>query len=179
MAFSDILVKADIGLVSVKIAHVKVLRFPMDLSLKTSPCQTTGMSTPELWGAANIGDLEAVSELLAKTSPAQVNEQDRDGRTAVHRAVSGGHVAVAWQLLQAGADVTILDKRGRSALWDAVDCNSEVLVRMLTAWGGDPREKAEGQSLYQYANVGGKTEVSRALMEMTVSGLCFVVTKAE
>lgn len=128
------------------------------------------MSAPELWAAADIGDLEAVSELLVKTSPAPVNEQDGDGRTAVHRAASGGHVAVTWQLLQGGADVTILDKRGRSALWDAVDCNSEVLIRMLAAWGGDPRGTAEGQSLYQYAKAEGKTEVSSVLMDMTVSG---------
>lgn len=36
--------------------------------------------------------------------------------TALHRAVEDGHVAVAEMLLKAGADVTLVDTEGRTAV---------------------------------------------------------------
>jgi ankyrin repeat protein len=47
---------------------------------------------------------------------AEVNAMDNDGRTAVMIAVDKEDVTCLQMLLQAGADTTLKDKRGRTAL---------------------------------------------------------------
>ena len=52
--------------------------------------------------------------LLARHG-ADLNTQDRKGRTPLHRATYEGCVAAAEALLEAGADPTVLNRNGRTA----------------------------------------------------------------
>ncbi|KAH6955703.1 ankyrin repeat-containing domain protein, partial [Ilyonectria sp. MPI-CAGE-AT-0026] len=49
---------------------------------------------------------------------------DEDGRTALHRAADRGHEAVVRVLLEKGADVTIKDKKGRTAQVAPLHCTA-------------------------------------------------------
>lgn len=59
------------------------------------------------------------------------NEKDSDGRTALIHASIDGHEAVARILLQAGARISELDRRKRSALHWAVLGSHGALLRLL------------------------------------------------
>lgn len=70
--------------------------------------------------AARLGDLSVLRELLGD-SPGSINEAcSRDGFTALHSACRHGRLACVEALLNAGAQPTLLTKRGDSALHLAV-----------------------------------------------------------
>ena len=63
--------------------------------------------------AAGAGAMD-VCEVLLKTK-ADVNAQSASGRTALHAAARAGHLAVAKQLVDAGASLTLRDRTDRLA----------------------------------------------------------------
>ncbi|KAJ1629823.1 ankyrin repeat-containing domain protein, partial [Pavlovales sp. CCMP2436] len=67
--------------------------------------------------AAQNGHLEAC-QLLVQSGPARVDieQQDREGRTALHWACLGAHVAVGRYLESVGASTDTQDQFGRTAL---------------------------------------------------------------
>ena len=60
-----------------------------------------------------------------------VHQQDY-GRTALHRAAYGGHLASATRLLEGGADLTLRDKYGKTALDYARSRGHSEVVALLS-----------------------------------------------
>jgi ankyrin repeat protein len=92
----------------------------------------------QLHRAAGAGDLSRVRELLAAGYP--VNRFDALGKTPLHYAVAGEHVAVVDALLRAGANVNAHDERviGDTPLGEcAASCSLEMAKRLIDA-GADP-----------------------------------------
>jgi len=71
--------------------------------------------------AAACGQVEAAKVLLA--NGADVNAEDRGGRTPLHWASSSGKDAIIRVLLESGAHVNAKDEQGRTALRDAIDAH--------------------------------------------------------
>ena len=85
---------------------------------------------------------EVVRELLARG--AALNAQDDDGHTPLIDACSTGQLAVATLLLDAGADLALLDNVGSSALRCA-----EIRVELddaEPAEGNEPRQVGDGRA---------------------------------
>lgn len=92
----------------------------------------------QLHRAARDGDLERVQSLLAAKYP--VNRFDELGKTPLHYAVAGEHLAVVDALLRAGANVNAHDERviGDTPLGEyAASCSYEMAKRLIDA-GADP-----------------------------------------
>jgi len=69
-----------------------------------------------IWSASQKGDIPYIKTLL-KIYPDQVNYQDKDGRTALHYAVVGGHKELLSILVDDfGALANLTDKNGDSIL---------------------------------------------------------------
>ena len=66
------------------------------------------------------------------------DEPNVDGVTALHVAAQGGHKEVVDILIEAGADVTVLDDEKRSALMLAVKGNYGEVSKSLVKAGADP-----------------------------------------
>ncbi len=66
-----------------------------------------------------------------------VNAPGAMGRTALHRAVSGQHVAVVRLLLERGADVATADRNGRTPLHWAAVVGSVPCAELLCDGGAD------------------------------------------
>jgi ankyrin repeat protein len=92
----------------------------------------------QLHRAAQHGDLARVQELVAAKYP--VNRFDELGKTPLHYAVAGEHMAVVDCLLRSGADVNAHDERkiGNTPLGEhARLCSYEMAKRLIDA-GADP-----------------------------------------
>lgn len=81
--------------------------------------------------------LEKLAQMIAAGT---VDDSDPhvDGVTAVHVAAQGGHLETVKILIQAGADVTVLDDEDRSALLLAVKGNYGDVAIALVEGGADP-----------------------------------------
>jgi hypothetical protein len=87
---------------------------------------------------AKGGTVEGMAFLLAHKPPALPNLKDHDGYTALHWAVNcGDSPAKVRLLLDYGADKTIRDIRGKTAL----DCGRE---KLKSRWGADPNSNHTG-----------------------------------
>ena len=100
-----------------------------------------------LWHHALEGNIEALrADLRAGLSP---TSPDKDGNTALHVAVQGGHADAVALLIQAGGDVNATDKHGNGPLWTAGYEASKAtasearvsIVTMLLKAGADPHHK--------------------------------------
>ena len=72
--------------------------------------------------AASVGNTSFLKFLTH--SGADVNCMDKDGNTALHKAVEKGHFSCVKVLLKSGADVNVLNNNDKSALFVAVHANS-------------------------------------------------------
>jgi hypothetical protein len=79
--------------------------------------------------AAEFGLLDRV-KLLLEAHPEQINDAD-DGRLPLHQAVTGGYIDIVRLLLQHGADRSLADKRGTTALELARQHNHGEIVSLL------------------------------------------------
>ncbi len=72
-----------------------------------------------------------------------INQADKDGRTALYGAAFNGHVEIVAQLLAAGADVNKADYSGSTALyWAALKGYTEIISHLL-AYGADETSLTE------------------------------------
>jgi ankyrin repeat protein len=88
--------------------------------------------------ASSSGHVRIVKLLLDgkyKGKGAAINVQTRYGYLALNLACSYGHKAVARLLLERGADVTLRDSSGRTALSEALFHNRATIVALLEARG--------------------------------------------
>ena len=115
--------------------------------------------------AAHLGLTEIVKLLLEKG--ADVNVEDGDGGTALHRAACMGHEAVARQLLENGADV---NARREDNVWtplrEAAGSGHEAVVRLLLDRGADVEAKnGYGETALIRAAWSGYEAVVRLLLD--------------
>jgi len=90
--------------------------------------------------AANQGEIDAVQEILDAGEIA-VDEPGAAERTALQRAVGGGHLELATFLIERGANVNKKDKAGRTSIhWASIGGNHECIA-MLLEHKADPNEK--------------------------------------
>ena len=75
------------------------------------------------------GDVEIVRLLIG--AGADLNRQNRQGRTALMLAADSGRLDMVEMLLEAGAVPTILDDGGKAALDWAVDKGHEAVAERL------------------------------------------------
>ena len=86
--------------------------------------------------AARTGDPTVLALLLTSSSTAGLDLKDRAGRSALHQAVSLGHLECARALCQRGASVNLTDnKGGRSPLHLAASAAHYDLVKLLLSYG--------------------------------------------
>lgn len=98
---------------------------------------------PALYDAVAAGDLTRVQSLIIPGT--DLDEQDAEGRTALHRAIELGHDDIALELLHSGADPARLffstpddddDDDGMNALHWAAMLGRTPVVRAILDRGG-------------------------------------------
>ncbi|TVY34151.1 Protein TANC1, partial [Lachnellula occidentalis] len=98
---------------------------PSDICYKTSP------TTIPLLHVAIRTRKKSMIRLLLRRGVSTINEQDSDGRTALHVAAQSGDEEMVETLLKHGADPKALDKHGLDALHCAVKQGHEEVVETL------------------------------------------------
>ncbi|XP_044049238.1 ankyrin repeat domain-containing protein 26 isoform X13 [Siniperca chuatsi] len=78
--------------------------------------------------AASVGDLAKLKQLAKKND---INQLDKENRTALHIACASGHVEVVQFLVESKAKLNLCDNQNRSALMKAVQCQHERCVSIL------------------------------------------------
>jgi ankyrin repeat protein len=108
-------------------------------------------------GAAGAAPREKASD---------VNHRYSDGSTPIQWAVYEGDVAEVNRLLDAGADVTLVNDYGVSALGLAAEVGHAQLVRLLLEAGADADSaNADGQTALMAVARTGNVEAARLLLE--------------
>ena len=99
---------------------------------------TAQFQRERLHSAAQDGDLAGVERWLAASYP--VNRFDFIGKTPLHYAVAGNHVAVVERLLKAGANPNAHDERwaGDTPLGHAIGTMTFAMAERLINAGADP-----------------------------------------
>lgn len=98
---------------------------------------------------------EGMSELESLCGRyADINMRTREGRTALHLAVSNGHVPTARFLLQTGADANLVDNNGYTALRLAAENGHLKAVKLLLMAGADLDADQLGTTLKSITNNG-------------------------
>ncbi len=94
-----------------------------------------------------------------------INIQDNDGRTVIHKAVIANDLAVVEKLLTKKADLTLQDIHGRTALHHTQWHGNYKIARWLIAAGGDMNQPDNsGFTLLNYAAIFGHARLVIALI---------------
>src|SRR5688572_26605426 len=137
------------------------------LSLTTIAAATFGQTKtdPALVVAAREGDFETVRALLAKR--VNVNEQARDGATAILWAVHQSDLKMARALLAAGANVNTPNRYGVTPLLEASRSGDTPMIAELLKAGADARESVhpEGETPLMAASRTGKVDAVELLLK--------------
>lgn len=152
-------------------AAVMVLSWPESTRAQERP-ESNDRQASALVEAVRSGDRSAVRGLLQ--SGASVNTLDARGSTALHYAVSKVSArpgttdayGLTVELLKHGADPTLRDGRGMTALARAIPTGSEALFEKLLEAGGDPNETLPiGLSLLSMAELIGNAGAAEAIRD--------------
>ena len=120
----------------------------------------------ELHNAIIEGKNDVARELVL-SEKIDINAQDEQGYTPLHAASKCRRVEVVELLLEKGADTSLLDAWGITALWRALgqsdECNE--IIKLLLAHGVDPAMKnLSGVSVLDHVKK-IKTHPNRELFE--------------
>ncbi len=128
------------------------------ISLVASP--TYGMN---IFEAATIGDTERVEELIA--AGIDVNQQDNNGNTPLHKAARRGRHAIVETLIANKADVNKQNICGETPLHKAARHGKLKAVKILIAHGADVnRQHNGGWTPLHEAAYNGKLRVVQTLI---------------
>jgi ankyrin repeat protein len=117
----------------------------------------------KLVDAARTHETTELQNLLTKG--ANPNAKDKNGRTPLMEASSGGYADTVRVLLEYGADVNAKDMVGWSALFWAAFSGRKETLRILVAKGADVKAKDnEGRTALFWAASSGYTDAVRALL---------------
>jgi len=111
-------------------------------------CGDSVIAADNIHQAAKEGDIKAVIALL-KEEPGRLNQQDNNGKTALHHACSHNKDDVAKYLIEKGADLNIKDQDNTTPLHIASAYGNLELVKILikkgaksidegASWGNHP-----------------------------------------
>ncbi len=111
----------------------------------------------QLFYAIADKDLNAVKQLLKKGFDPKLIDQN--GMTSLHMAAWHLQTEAAQILLQAGAQVNVIDRHGNNELWYAFHFGAQDapdLVRLYLSHGSDPNHKNRaGRSVADMARITG------------------------
>lgn len=150
-----------------KVVEVLVDEMPGDLDINMTHSQERDRTALML--AAQRGQLEMI-EILLKHQNVGIDMQDANGMTAILLAVRGGHSAIVQRLLEAKADIGIVDFQvGRSPLRCAAERDSAEVVGLLLRHNADPTvtDREGGTAILRAVNRGAEN----ALVKMLDQGL--------
>jgi ankyrin repeat protein len=117
-----------------------------------------------LHAAAAKGDAGEIARLTS--SGADLNARDRHGRTPLMVAAHGRHLAAAKALIDAKADLNLLDSQAYDVITIAAVADDLPMLELALASGGNPRAVTspyEGTALIAAAHL-GHAEVVAALI---------------
>lgn len=110
-------------------------------------CGSTAAFCSAIHDAARKGDAKKVAALL-QADPKLVSDRDKNGDTPLHVAALHGQLAVAQELIAAGADVNAKNNYGAFTpgdLWDVFSSNNHKdPVSLLTVHGVDAKDMKNG-----------------------------------
>ena len=102
--------------------------------------------------AASIGNVDLVRMIIENGTDVD-SMDDQFYKTALHRAVAGGHQEIVEFLLNKGADVNAQDREGRTPLHYASERGHKDVAKLLIDKGADVNAKNnEGQTAEDIAN---------------------------
>ena len=141
------------------------LALALGLALLACPLQAQVGPTAEealrytgLHAAAHRGDLAALDQLLAaKPGPAQLNARDGHGRTPVQVATFARQRDAIRRLVQAGADLQLLETDRYDAVTIASVADDEETLRVLLQLGASAKlttSRYDGTALIAAAHLG-------------------------
>ncbi|XP_028813694.1 ankyrin repeat domain-containing protein 26 isoform X3 [Denticeps clupeoides] len=85
--------------------------------------------------AASTGDVAKLRQLAKKND---LNQLDKENRTALHIACVNGHTDVVQFLVESKAKLNLCDNQNRSALMKAVQCQQDRCIAVLLEHEADP-----------------------------------------
>lgn len=115
--------------------HIDTVNLLLDKGVNPNTPTTCLPAEIPLLAAALAGHADTAGALLEKG--ADINKNDRFGRTALMMASASGHADVAKLLLDNGADVNTQAEDGWTALKFAEDAGNADIVRLLLNYGAD------------------------------------------
>lgn len=117
----------------------------------------------ELFAAAASGNVKAIQNLIQQE--VQLDTLNQDRQTALMVAVHANYAPVVVALIKAGADVALLDPKGRTALGIAADLGMLEMVRTILSCGVKPDLADKPVSPLVRASRGGHLEIVRVLLK--------------
>lgn len=117
--------------------------------------------------AVHKNNYKKVIQLLTTNSYIDINEKDHEGRTSLIYAISQDYKALATILIEAGADINVVDKLNKmSPLHYAVMYNDLEMINVLIKRNANLNLKEEqGRTALHYAVFLGAWDAATCLME--------------
>uniref|UniRef100_G1QJA3 Uncharacterized protein n=1 Tax=Nomascus leucogenys TaxID=61853 RepID=G1QJA3_NOMLE len=104
-------------------------------------------------------------DLIVMLRDTDVNEKDKQKRTALHLASANGNSEVVKLLLDRRCELNVLDNKKRTALTKAVQCQEDECALMLLEHGSDPNIPDEyGNTTLHYAIYNEDKLMAKALL---------------
>jgi len=123
-----------------------------------------GADIPTIHLAAFVGSLDKLQRFV-KTGT-DINSEDKNGRTPLLRAVTGGHIDAVGFLIENGADVNTSDKQSRVPLVYALWAMNSDIVKLLLDKGADVQAKDKsGYTPLHWAVMMGSKESTELILE--------------